>query len=134
MPDQPKHVREFRKFARADPTVEMLEELEKEIYGLNARATIVMMGSFLEVSLRRYIETRLRSDLSFERNKALFDRGPLGSFSGKIEIAYAIGSIGLVTFKDLDIIRELRNGAAHSRVNFTLYATGRRDVRSAWNA
>jgi hypothetical protein len=120
MTNDPKFVSDFKKFTRTDPTVDMIDELHREVYGFSDRATVVMIGAFLDLSLTRYITARLRPDLSSDSKQRLFDhRGPLGSFSNKIEIAFAMGALGPVTCKDLHIIREMRNGAAHSRVNFT---------------
>ena len=56
---------------------------------------------------------KLNSD-DFQR---VFDgTGPLSSFSAKILIGYSLRLYGEVFRHDMDIIRELRNGFAHTRM------------------
>jgi hypothetical protein len=119
MPDDPKYMAEFKVFTRSNPTIDDLEALERELYGTNDRAAAVLLGAFLEESFKRFLTTRLRSNLNSEQRKMLFEhRGPLGVFSSQIAVAYAMGTIGPITRNDLDLIREVRNGAAHSRKHF----------------
>ncbi len=40
-------------------------------------------------------------------------RGPIGSFAGRIALAYAYGLISTTEYHNLEIIREIRNRAAH---------------------
>jgi hypothetical protein len=120
MPDDPAYIREFKRFTRGDPTVADLEALERELYGANDRASAVMLGAFAETALERLLRTKLRPDLNSDERRPLFDsQGPLGNFSSKIAMAYAMGTIGPITRDDLDLVRLLRNGFAHTRKNLT---------------
>jgi DNA-binding MltR family transcriptional regulator len=57
----------------------------------------------------------MRSDLSSTLSDRLFKHyGPLKTFSGKIDIAYAFSIIDTETFGDLKAIKDIRNKFAHS--------------------
>ena len=50
------------------------------------------------------------------RTKELFKMaGPLGTFSNKVLVAYALGVFGVETKNNFDIIRTIRNTFAHCR-------------------
>jgi DNA-binding MltR family transcriptional regulator len=61
---------------------------------------------------------------SFLREKLFQNRAPLSDFNGKISIAFAYGIIDLALFNVLEIIRELRNEAAHCDFDFSLNDVG----------
>jgi hypothetical protein len=113
-------VRAFKSLADADPVNTDLSAIESELYRSGSdRAIAVMFGSYVETGLKRYLLSKLRDDLDSNDRSKLFDFvGPLGDFASKITIAYAFTLIGPVTRSDLEIIRQLRNGFAHSRVSF----------------
>jgi hypothetical protein len=63
------------------------------------------------------VERVLRGRLRWEGAGKIFDvKGPLGTFSDKIIMAYGMGIFGKKTRHDLDLIRHLRNGFAHCRL------------------
>jgi DNA-binding MltR family transcriptional regulator len=88
---------------------------------LNDRARIVLAVSILD----QHLQTALLSHFSVidEESKTqmdeLFDgeRAPLGSFSSRIRIAYALGVFGPKTKKDLERLKAIRNACAHSRLH-----------------
>lgn len=88
-----------------------------------------MFAAFVETHLERLLLSKMRN-LNFDDRQRLFgpDRGPLGDFSAKIIIAYALKVIGPITKDDLDLIRLLRNGFAHSRMHFTFETPEVREV------
>ena len=98
-----------------------MEDIERELYaGGNDRATVLMSGSALETSLARLLASVMRDDLNSQDRNQLFEyEGAAGSFSSKIILAYALKLIGPVCRRDLDIIRQLRNEFAHSRMHFS---------------
>lgn len=54
--------------------------------------------------------------MNSKQRRAVYDYdGPLGTFSAKIAVAYAMSAIGPIFRNDLDLIRILRNGFAHSK-------------------
>jgi len=116
MADEPAYLRAFKDFTRDDLTFDDLPKLESEVYGTSDRASAVILGSVLESSLTTFLSRKLRPDLNRVQKKRLFDyEGPLGTFSAKIILTYAMQLIGPLTQHDLDLIRTLRNGFAHSR-------------------
>ncbi len=116
MVDDPAYVRAFKDFVGGDLTIKELPELEAEVHGLSDRASAILLGSILESSLTTFLSRKLRPELNKKERKRLFDyEGPLGTLSAKIMLAYAMELIGPVTRHDLDLIRLLRNGFAHSR-------------------
>jgi len=56
---------------------------------------------------------------------ALFnERGPLGGFSAKTQIAYASGLVSRDVFNALNLFRKVRNEAAHATFEFAFDDTG----------
>ena len=103
-----------------------MDQLPKQIGGLFAsiralkersHAGVAIVGAALvEEEVLRALITKMRA-LSRTMHKRLFDGyGPLSSFSGKIDVAYALGIVTKETYEDLTIIRRVRNQFAHSRV------------------
>jgi len=114
--DEPAYIRNFKTYTQSDPTLEDLKSLEEEMFGANDRAVAIMLGAFMETALTKFIRIRFRQDLNSDERRAVYDYdGPLGTFAAKIAIAYAMATIGPLTRDDLDLIRIIRNGFAHSR-------------------
>lgn len=111
------YIRNLRKATRADPTAEHIDAIEKELYAGSDRASLVMLGSYVEANLERLLTKAVRDDLNSEDRKALFEyEGAAGTFSDKIILAFAFKLIGPITRADLTLIRLLRNEFAHSRM------------------
>jgi hypothetical protein len=88
----------------------MLEELN----GANDRAAIVVGASLVELSLEKVIKSRLREVANKDEEAKLFDdRGLFSSLSQKTLAAYFLRIIGPAVRRDLDLIRLIRNYAAH---------------------
>ena len=132
MGQEPAYIKNFRVLMKGEPTIEHLEALEIELYASGSdRATAVMLASFLEDHLGRLLKSAMRHPLSSTESKEIFDhRGPLASFDSKIIIAYALNLIGPKTRSDLDLIRNLRNAFAHSRMPYGFQAP---EVRAVCN-
>jgi hypothetical protein len=90
--------------------MDMLAELENQ----HDRAAAVILAAQVENTLRAAILSRMVLE---EREEArLFGPDmPLGTFSAKIKIGFALGVYGPETRTDLDTIREIRNAFAHAR-------------------
>jgi DNA-binding MltR family transcriptional regulator len=76
------------------------------------RGCALMSAAFLEIELEnelKYLLVKSRKiiDKIFEFN------GPLGNFSSKISMAFALGLIDRNTLNELDLIRKIRNKFAH---------------------
>jgi hypothetical protein len=109
------YIRNLRRVTRANPTVADVEAVERELYRGSDRASVVMLGSFVEGFLERLLINTVRDDLNSDDRRQLFEfNGAAGTFSDKIMVAYAFKLIGPMTRADLDLIRLLRNEFAHS--------------------
>jgi hypothetical protein len=121
MADDPKYIKDFKTLWRSEPLTEEDEAaVEREAYVRgNDRATVIMFGSYVERSLNYVLLHAMRQDLNSDARKRLFEyEGSLGLFSAKIITAYAFKLIGPICLHDLDLVRLLRNGFAHSRMHF----------------
>lgn len=115
MAEEPAYIVKLRLYAKGPQTSEDLDKLELEMYGANDRAAIVVFGSVTEDALLEMIKVYMRQGLNSRDRKSLFGfEGLAGTFSTKITLAYAMQWIGPNTRHDLDLIRALRNHAAHS--------------------
>lgn len=87
----------------------------------HTHAGVAIVGAaIIEEQILRALLTKMRL-LNGKMYKRLFDGyGPLSSFSGKIDMAYALQIITKETYDDLTTIRRLRNKFAHSMslINF----------------
>jgi hypothetical protein len=112
----PAYITAFKKYTRDDPTFGDLPAMEQEFYGEADRAVVILQASMVESILENAIAQRMRHDLKEETKKEIFEfEGPIGTFSAKITVAYALGIFGSITRRDLDLIRLMRNQFAHSR-------------------
>ena len=103
------------------PTCEELIQKRDEFFEIlskeSDRGLVLVSASFLE----EYLESLLNARFSILQTKSnslinpLFDTfGPLSGFSAKIKICFAIDLISEWLYRDLEIIRKLRNKFAHS--------------------
>jgi DNA-binding MltR family transcriptional regulator len=91
------------------------------------RGCALMAAAFLENELEslirlKLIGTKSQIDEMFEFN------GPIGTFSSKIKMAYALGLISEQISKDFDLIRRIRNEFGHDYkpIDFTTPAISSR--------
>jgi hypothetical protein len=90
----PAYVKTFKAYTRDDPTFNDLPAMEQEFYGESARAVVILQASMVEALLETAIQQKMRRDLSAEMKKDIFEfEGPVGSFSAKVTIAFALARI-----------------------------------------
>jgi hypothetical protein len=91
---------------------------ESMIHDESDRGAILMSATNVEDMLEYKILQRLPTLLEDETaRKSMFDQdGPLSTFSRKIVMAYAMGIIDKPYRKLIDLVRDIRNTAAHSRL------------------
>src|SRR5437762_1636982 len=95
------YARSLRRVTRANPTVADVEAVERELYRGSDRASVVMLGSFVEGFLERLLLNAVRDDLNSDDRRHLFEfNGAAGTFSDKIIVAYAFNRIGPLTRGD----------------------------------
>jgi DNA-binding MltR family transcriptional regulator len=81
------------------------------------RGVVLVSASFLEEALEALLRARfsVRHPKSKSSINPLFDTfGPLSSFSAKLKISYATDLIAEWMYRDLEIVKKLRNNFAHS--------------------
>lgn len=119
MPKEPAYIRNFKTFAKGNPSFGDLPKIEAEVYGANDRARAVMLSAIVETALEIFIRNKTRPTLNSDDTSKLLDQsGLLGDFGAKILAGYAFNFYGPDTRYDMDLIRILRNGFAHSRRHF----------------
>jgi hypothetical protein len=114
-PENPAYLKAFKAYQAQEPTSAEVPDMEQEFYGGSDRAVVILQAVAVEIMLEEAIKSLMtqRSSLNLSKDVFGFDR-PIGTFSAKSLIAYALGIFGKKTH-DLRLIRELRNGCAHTR-------------------
>lgn len=100
--------------------VDQIIDLTKEFMSLSAtlheesdRGTVLVGAAAMDEGLTRllrsfFVDSKKIVDQLFEH------QGSLGTFSGKIDLAFCCGLIGVQSQRDLHLIRKIRNDFAHS--------------------
>lgn len=100
--------------SRQNPTIAEIFHMSSPEFrkSLDDRSVALIYAAQIERSLEKIITHMLATK---DELKELFgDSGPLGTFSAKTQIAYAMGIFGKRTKKELDRIRSVRNVFAHA--------------------
>jgi hypothetical protein len=84
------------------------------------RIIAISMGALLDNLVEEGIVHLLKNKDSDTMAELFSDHGPLGTFSSKIQLAYALGTIDDTTKDDLNCIRRIRNVCAHARISVTM--------------
>ena len=100
--------------SRATLSFEHIIEFQSELNSENNhRGSAILIASTVE----NVLETAILRILTKGRTKRIFGhREPLGGFSNKILMGYALNIYGDEMFGNLEIIRNIRNAFAHSKV------------------
>jgi len=92
------------------------------------KGCVIIIGSILEETLRQLHEAHIAANTHPNEAKIFKElvrvHAPLSTFAGVIQIAYAYGLFSYNDFRDLEIIRRLRNEAAHCVWDFSLRDSG----------
>ncbi|HLJ48440.1 MAG TPA: MltR family transcriptional regulator [Bryobacteraceae bacterium] len=91
----------------ADST-RFIEDLQKE----TDRGVALVGAAFLDDAVRALIRAALIR-ISDTADRLFVYPRPLHSFDARIDLAYCMGLIGKVMYKDLGVVREIRNRFAH---------------------
>jgi hypothetical protein len=78
------------------------------------RAVVIILGSLTEDLLKTHIERKFQSLNSDESRRLFEERGPVSSFSARIDIAYALDLLNRKERDQLHLLREIRNRCSHS--------------------
>jgi hypothetical protein len=113
MPSEPAYVRAFKELIKTGLTEGHVDDLIGEMYGQD-RATIILCTTTVDETISETIQFLLRRHGIV---RELFEPdGALGAFASKISLAFGMKIFDIKTKHDLDLIRLLRNGCAHSHV------------------
>jgi hypothetical protein len=95
------------------PTIIWCDTFRREFRKESDRASVILASAMIEKSLEMVIKAKLIPSLS--KRDELFDTpyAPLRNFKAIIELAYRIGLISSNLYRDLNIIRDIRNDFAH---------------------
>lgn len=92
------------------------ETFISELSGESDRAAVILASSLLDDLLANAIAMKMPFDILVGDMEDLFRLGgPLDSFSSRTSIACTFGIIEAETYKQLAILREMRNACAHSK-------------------
>lgn len=110
---------DLRKMLKQDlfelPPEEYLEQIRAE----SDRAAIILWAAYIESHIVVELRKRMPS-LNADETARIFDfNGPLGSFSSRIWMGQALGLYERAVRRQLDIVREMRNVAAHAHPSVT---------------
>jgi len=96
----------------SDYFVKFGSELQKELEESGTDRGVILMGaSGVELALRSLVERALRRDLA---KSLTHNQGPLGTVYAVAVAGLAMGLMSEDEHADIDRIRRIRNGAAHS--------------------
>ena len=94
-------------------TIMWMDTFRREFRKESDRASVILAGAMIEKSLEMMIRAKLIPSLS--KKDELFDTpyAPLRNLKAMIELGYRIGLISSNLYRDLNIIRDIRNDFAH---------------------
>jgi hypothetical protein len=96
-------------------TPENLDAIFAEMESSSDRAAILVCSALVEYALEQAIRSRLREPTTATEEAALCqDNGIFGTFSEKIWGAYFLKIVGPLTKQVCDLVRSIRNEAAHN--------------------
>jgi DNA-binding MltR family transcriptional regulator len=86
--------------------------------GASDRAVGIIAASLVEIHLTQLIKAAFIREVKLGDKETVQEfifrsTGPLGAFAAKTRLAYLMGMISPEAFKDLEIMREIRNRFAH---------------------
>ena len=95
-------------------TIMWCDTFSREFRRESDRASVILAGAMIEKTLEMMIKAKLIPSLNKKQDE-LFDTpyAPLRNFKAMIELAYRIGLISSNLYRDLNIIRDIRNDFAH---------------------
>lgn len=98
----------------------------RSLFSESDKGCVLIIASILEETLRQLHEAHI-AVITYPSKKNVFkdlSNAQLSTFAGMIQIANAYGLISDEDYKDLQLIRKLRNEAAHCIFDFNLQDSG----------
>jgi hypothetical protein len=128
LPKKPAALAALRRLAVQPFTDDNFRAVLDSLKGESDRAAVIIAGSLLEDELGKLIGKVMRQLAADDRQRLFGFDGPVGTFSNRILLAYALRLIDSNDRRQLDLLREMRNACAHSRVPLTFETPELRDV------
>ena len=106
----------------------------KELENQTDRGVAIIGAAYLEErlaeALMSYFSDKIKNKVTINKNRETVEKrifrgyGPLTTFSGKIDLGFALGFYGEKSLADFHVIRDIRNDFAHTvdPVSFTSQA------------
>jgi len=112
---------------------ELLNTSFPELVSESDRGAVIIGADIVDSVLYKLFDELMSQDISHKKKKRLFDySGPLGTFSSKNDMALAVGYINKNTHDCINVLRQIRNDAAHSNFRFDIKSQQER-VREMYN-
>lgn len=101
---------------------ELFSQLYNKLLNESGRGALLVATTHVEEFLTSLIEAAMPQEITAKHKKEIFNfRGPLGTFSSKIELSYVFGLINKRLYDSLTALRGLRNDAAHKPHDIKLH-------------
>lgn len=113
MEEQSKRTSEAQHAANERYSLEILNRFVTEIGRQVDQVMVLSLATFLEDTLGRLLIAYFRSCKSTKELVEGFN-APLGTFGSRIKAVYAFGLVTDEQFKDMEILRKVRNHFAHN--------------------
>ena len=122
MVTQPAYLKNLKAYARGPQDRTNVAALMGAFQAESDRGAIILTATSLEDILEWGITARMPNLMldSSIKDSIFGINGSVGTFSNKIQMAYALGLIDRQARNEIDLIREMRNACAHSRKPISL--------------
>jgi DNA-binding MltR family transcriptional regulator len=97
-----------------------ISKIFKDLSNQNDRNAVIVATSIIDDILSSKIRSQAKLGTPKDLNSLFSDSGPFGSMYSKVEWLYCIGELHDFIRKDINIIRKIRNDAAHIWRSFDL--------------
>jgi DNA-binding MltR family transcriptional regulator len=91
-----------------------------ELCGESDRNAVIVATSIIDDILSTKIKSLLKVGSAKDHSALFADNGPFSSLYSKTESLYCLGELSDTLRKDINVLRKMRNEAAHIWINFTL--------------
>jgi hypothetical protein len=108
-------LRAFKRLQRTPFTDQDMKLIGEEVRGASDRAMALIYAAMLDTVIEGCLKQRMIELSSTESEQLFRGLAPLSSFSAKINVSYAFRVFGAKTKRELNFIREIRNGFAHAQ-------------------
>lgn len=104
----------LKKLIRRALTENDPSEYGRQLRGESDRSALILVGGQLEQIVLYRLQKAMPALNSDERARMFDFEGPVGTFSSRIRLSHALGIVDRADRRRLEIVKELRNAAAHA--------------------